>query len=71
MVHFPGIRFEDSSEEVGIAFRYVVGQDYSFVLGDNPDMSRDSRHWGLVPERTLLGEVLGVIWPLRIGDRLS
>lgn len=45
---------------------YVVKQDYYFVLGDNSDMSRDSRHWGIVPERVLLGEILGVVWPLNI-----
>lgn len=43
---------------------YVARQNYYFVLGDNPAMSRDSRHWGLVPESSLLGEVLGVVWPL-------
>lgn len=50
---------------------YVVEQDYYFVLGDNPDMSRDSRHWGLVPEKNLVGSVLGIVWPPRIEDRLS
>jgi len=50
---------------------YIVEQDYYFVLGDSPDMSRDSRHWGLVPEKNLVGKVLGIIWPLRVGDNLS
>jgi len=50
---------------------YVVEQAYYFVLGDNLDMSRDSRHWGLVPEANLVGPVLGIVWPLRIGDSLS
>lgn len=50
---------------------YVTEQNYYFVLGDNPDMSRDSRHWGLVPETALLGEVLGVIWPLGFWDSES
>ena len=43
---------------------YVVEQDYYFFLGDNPSMSRDSRHWGLAPEEALIGEVIGVVWPL-------
>jgi signal peptidase I len=50
---------------------YIVEQDYYFVLGDSPDMSRDSRHWGLVPEKNLVGKVLGIVWPLRVGDNLS
>src|SRR5579864_4020324 len=33
-----------------------------FVLGDNRDHSSDSRDWGFVPERNVLGSPLMVLW---------
>jgi signal peptidase I len=35
-----------------------------FVLGDNPERSRDSRHYGVVPLRNVKGVVYKIIWPL-------
>lgn len=35
--------------------RYVVEQDYYFVLGDSRHFSADSRHWGFVPGSHLVG----------------
>ncbi|MCA9232593.1 MAG: signal peptidase I [Planctomycetales bacterium] len=37
-----------------------LGKDQYFVLGDNPPVSIDSRVWGPVPGRLLLGAPLGV-----------
>jgi len=34
-----------------------------FVLGDNRDSSEDSRYWGYVPQKNIIGEVFLIYWP--------
>jgi len=47
---------------------YVVENNYYFALGDNSSNSKDSRFWGFIPERNLVGKVVMIYWPpKRIG----
>jgi len=39
-----------------------VPQDSYFVLGDNRDESLDSRYWGFVPRRNIVGRPLIIYW---------
>lgn len=55
---------EDGSFEIDgrVTNRYVVEQDYFFVLGDHRDHSLDSRIWGFVPEDHLVGKAVAVFF---------
>jgi signal peptidase I len=41
-----------------------IPEDSFFVLGDNSASSKDSRYWGFVPKKNILGEALVIYWPL-------
>lgn len=41
-----------------------VPKDSYYVLGDNSASSRDSRYWGFVPKKNLIGKVIVIYWPM-------
>lgn len=42
---------------------YVVPEDSYFMLGDNSKFSADSRMWGVVPKRNVVGRPFVIFWP--------
>jgi len=42
----------------------AVPSDSFYVLGDNSISSQDSRYWGFVPYKYLLGKAFLIYWPL-------
>jgi signal peptidase I len=42
----------------------VIQQGYYFVMGDHRNNSSDSRHWGPVPKKYIVGKVKVRWWPL-------
>jgi signal peptidase I len=42
----------------------VIPDGYYFVMGDHRNNSSDSRHWGMVPKRYIIGRVQVRWWPV-------
>ena len=41
----------------------VIPEGYYFVMGDHRNTSSDSRHWGMVPKKYIIGKVQIRWWP--------
>ncbi|MGB2601166.1 MAG: signal peptidase I [Candidatus Omnitrophota bacterium] len=42
-----------------------VPEGYFYALGDNSANSMDSRYWGFVPDRNLVGKAFLIHWPIK------
>lgn len=42
----------------------IVPENSLYVLGDNSASSKDSRYWGFVPRKNVIGKAIFIYWPL-------
>jgi len=42
----------------------TIPEGYDFVMGDHRNNSSDSRHWGMVPKKYIIGKVQVRWWPV-------
>jgi len=43
----------------------TVPDNCYFMMGDNSGNSRDSRYWGFVPKKNIIGKAVCIYWPLQ------
>ncbi|MHB8471016.1 MAG: signal peptidase I [Gaiellaceae bacterium] len=56
-------RLDDVQHGNNVGKQWVVPEGYYFFMGDNRGASCDSRKWGPVPRKNLIGEVFFTYWP--------
>jgi len=58
------IFYYNRSEYGGMGQKITVPKDSFYMLGDNSGSSRDSRYWGFVPRKYIIGKAFFRYWPL-------
>jgi len=58
-----GINYYNKEPYGGFNKVINVPPDGFYVLGDNSASSRDSRYWGFVPQKNVIGKAFFIYWP--------
>lgn len=57
------IYYYNRGEYGGVGQKITVPKDSFYMLGDNSGSSRDSRYWGFVPRKYIIGKAIFRYWP--------
>ncbi|TRZ95821.1 signal peptidase I [bacterium] len=60
---FSRVYYYNRGEFVNDTQKITVPKGSYFVLGDNSASSQDSRYWGFVPDKNILGKAIIIYWP--------
>jgi len=65
------IYYYNRGEYGGVASKIKVLESFYYMLGDNSASSRDSRYWGFVPKKYILGKAIFRYWPPKAIGKLK
>ncbi len=50
-------------DRLSVGTKEFIPKNHYYAMGDNSDESSDSRRWGFVPEKSLVGKAIFIYWP--------
>jgi signal peptidase I len=59
----PFARFSSSCDICNLPDEITVPKGYYFMMGDNRGASADSREWGPIPKKWVIGKAFATYWP--------
>jgi signal peptidase I len=59
----PFIRADDACSICNLPEEITIPEDHFFMMGDNRGESADSREWGPIPEKWIIGKAVVTYWP--------